>query len=79
MRRQKAAATEAVVNTASGFVISNLIAYFILPYWGFHRSITNSVEVTIIFTVVSVIRNFSIRIIFDKINYKHSFEVRGKP
>ena len=70
--RKRIALLEAVTNTASGFVISNLIAYFILPYWGFHRSITASVEVTVIFTVVSVFRNFFIRMIFDRINHKRS-------
>ncbi len=59
---------EAITNTASGFIISNLIAYFILPWWGFHRSVTASIEVTIIFTVVSIARNFAVRSVFDKIN-----------
>jgi len=61
---------ESISNTAVGFVISNLAAYFILPYWGFQQSIANSVEVTLIFTFLSVLRNFFIRTLFSNITEK---------
>ncbi len=63
---------ESITNTSVGFIISNFVAYFILPYWGFHRSIVNSVEVTLIFTVISVFRNFFIRTVFDRVTRARS-------
>ncbi len=66
---------EAAVNTTAGFVIFSLIAYFIPPYWSFYRNIVNSVEVTAIFTVVSVFRNFFVITIFQKILDRNRYYV----
>jgi len=57
---------EAVVNTGIGFLISGLLCYFILPLWGIQKSIVSSAQITAIFTVASIARNYFIRRIFNK-------------
>lgn len=58
-------ALEVGCNYAAGFIIAWLLAYFLLPYWGFEKSASASMSVTIIFTVVSVCRSYVCRRIFN--------------
>jgi hypothetical protein len=56
---------ESVVNTGAGFLISLALCYFILPLWGIEKSIVSSIEITLIFTVASIARNYFVRRIFN--------------
>lgn len=67
MHKHKQNFIEALTNTFSGFTISVIVAYTVLPLWGFHQNVLNSIEVTLLFTSLSLIRNFVIRTVFDKI------------
>ena len=65
MQSKKHSFIEANLNTAVGFIISLLLAYFLLPYFGTEQNIMTSLEITGIYTFVSVARNYVIRRIFN--------------
>lgn len=61
VQTKKQSFIEANINTFVGFSVSLALAYFILPLWGFKQGIIASLEITIIYTVVSIVRNYMIR------------------
>ena len=63
---------EANANTFLGFGVSYAIAYTILPLYGMEQSAVDSLEITIIFTVASVARNYFVRRWFNARNSLHS-------
>ena len=65
MQSKRDSAIESITNTASGFAVSFLLAYYVLPLWGFEQTAAASAQVVSIFTVASVIRNYAVRRIFN--------------
>ncbi|MFK5937714.1 MAG: hypothetical protein QM497_04865 [Sulfurimonas sp.] len=61
IQTKKQSFIEANINTFVGFLVSLVLAYYILPLWGFKQGIVASLEVTIIYTLVSIVRNYMIR------------------
>lgn len=59
---------EALLNTLIGFWISVLANLFLLPIWGFKVSLVQSIEIGIVFTLVSILRSYGLRRAF---NYFH--------
>jgi len=57
---------EANVNTSFGFAISYALAYTVLPLYGVEQSHWVSFQITAIYTVVSVARNYVVRRVFVK-------------
>jgi len=66
MQSKKHSFIEANLNTATGFIISLLLAYFLLPYFGTKQDIMVSLEITGIYTLVSIARNYVVRRIFNR-------------
>jgi len=56
---------EANINTISGFVVGYFLAYTILPLYGMEQSHADSLQITIIFTIASLSRNYAIRRYFN--------------
>lgn len=56
---------EANTNTFIGFGISFILAYTVLPFYGVEQSLNASLEITLIFTVVSIGRNYVVRRLFN--------------
>jgi len=52
-------------NTAFGFIISYITLLILNSVYGMQLSMFDSLQVTLVFTVVSVVRNFIIRRIFN--------------
>ncbi len=67
---KKQAFIEAIVNTAFGFIVSMFLSYYMLPFFGLHKSIETSFEVVFVFTIASVLRNYLVRRIFQVIKVK---------
>lgn len=61
---------EAASNTASGFLIGWGTNWLILPLFGFKVSASASFLMTIIFTVISVVRSYAWRRVFNKLHKK---------
>lgn len=56
---------EASINTFVGFLVSILLAYTVLPLYGMEQSLNYSLQITLIFTVASILRNYFIRRAFN--------------
>lgn len=62
---RKASLAEAILNTMIGFWISVLANLLLLPLWGFQVSLTQSIEIGIAFTFVSIARSYILRRAFN--------------
>ena len=69
MQSKKSSFIEANINTFSGFVVSMILAYTILPYFGVQQSFNTSLKITLIFTFASLMRNYLIRRLFNAISH----------
>lgn len=58
---------ETITNVAIGLVVSFLSQVVIFKYYDIHISLAQNLEMTLYFTVVSVIRGFAVRRFFNSI------------
>ncbi|TXM68312.1 hypothetical protein [Methylobacterium sp. WL120] len=56
---------EAVANNVIAFVISVAANQLVLPLFGLTVSLAQSIGITVFFTVISIIRSYVVRRIFD--------------
>lgn len=64
---------EATLNIGSGFILAMMTwAWIITPLWGFKSSLSDNLKITAIFTVVSIIRSYTWRRIFNKWHIERS-------
>ena len=63
---------EAFTNTGIAFLISMIIAYFIYPLYFPEIKFSQTFEITLIFTAISLLRGYIIRRFFNKktINFR---------
>lgn len=61
-------ALETLLSTATGFYISILANYYLLPIWGYSPSFITSLEIGVLFTIISILRGYAFRRLF---NYFH--------
>tara|TARA_R100001369_G_C3286371_1_gene163044 strand:+ start:516 stop:731 length:216 start_codon:yes stop_codon:yes gene_type:complete len=66
MQTKKNSLIEAVTNTAVGFGISLVSIFIILPLLGIESTPTKNVTITVYFTVISIVRSYVLRRIFNK-------------
>lgn len=62
---RRASFVEASLNTASGFVVSLILWHWVCQWYGIPMPIETNLEITGIFTVVSVIRSYLWRRLFN--------------
>lgn len=58
---------ESMIDVGSGFVLAILIQLYIFPIFNLYPSIIDSINIAIIFTVVSITRSWLWRLLFKKI------------
>jgi len=73
MQSKKLSLVEALFNTFSGFFISLILTYTVLPLFGFNVNFEQSFFITSIFTIVSIFRGYFVRRIFNKLTYYYNF------
>ncbi len=62
---------ESLINVTSGFLISLAVwVWVIIPMFGIISSVQDNLAITGIFTVVSIIRSYVIRRIYNFIQYR---------
>jgi hypothetical protein len=61
---------ESVVNVIIGFLINFIANIYILPLFGFNITINQSIQIGLIFTLISIIRSYLIRRWFNKVIIK---------
>lgn len=64
---KKYSALEAIANIVAGLILSFLIQLWIYPFLGIAVSLHQNVFITIVFFIVSFIRSYIIRRIFNAI------------
>lgn len=66
MQSRRHSMLESLGGTAIGFVISVLVwQYIVNPLWDLHTGIIANLQITILFTVVSVVRSYYVRRLFN--------------
>lgn len=55
---------ETITSLAIGFAVSMAINAVVMPVYGFHPTVTDNVQITVIFTAASVLRSYIIRRFF---------------
>ena len=65
MQKRKHSLIESIVNTAIGFVISVAIGVVVFPMFGYSFRLGSVSGITVVYTVVSIGRNYLIRRIFN--------------
>lgn len=72
--------TEACINTASGFIVSLIVWHFLCKLYDIPMPFERNLEITGIFTIVSVARSYLWRRAFnwyDHYKDKHDTDTRG--
>lgn len=65
MQSRRSSLIEAVLNTLIGFVISLGIGLLVLPHYGVKPDLAINVQITLIFTLSSLIRSYLLRRYFN--------------
>ena len=62
---------EALANTAIGFGISMAFSAWLYPIYDFHPTSAQNFQITLWFTILSVVRGFCLRRVFTRIKGLH--------
>jgi len=57
---------ESIIDVGSGFILAILIQLYIFPMFNLYPSILDSINIALIFTIVSIIRSWLWRLVFKK-------------
>lgn len=66
MQTRTMSAIETAANYTLGFALAWGVAFFALPLWGHRLEAAAAAEVTVLFTVISILRSYAIRRIFNR-------------
>ena len=74
MRKQsrRMSLAEALTNVAVGYGIAVATQVAVFPVFGLHASLSDNLLMGIIFTVVSIVRSYSLRRVFEAIRMRGS-------
>ncbi|NOX15987.1 MAG: hypothetical protein GXP61_08185 [Epsilonproteobacteria bacterium] len=72
MQTKKMSWIETVTSTAIGFIVSLVLVNIVLPAFAFNVRFAQSLTITAIFTVASIIRGYGVRRLFNYIYQKRS-------
>lgn len=64
MQKRRHSLLEALANTFSGFLVSLATAAYVFPLFGFHSTMKENISITLIFTIISIIRSYAWRRLF---------------
>lgn len=68
MQKPKHSLIEAITNTATGFIVAFLIQIIIYPILDIPVRFHQNLIITTVFTIVSILRSYIIRRIFNAVN-----------
>lgn len=68
MQSRKHSILETLLNTLSGFIISWVMTLLVMPLFGFMVTAGQGFVITVIYTVVSVIRSYFWRRLFNRLH-----------
>ena len=70
MQSRRMSMIETLVSIAIGLVVSLLSQLLIFRLYDIHLALSTNLVITLYFTVISVIRSFYVRRLFNRINHK---------
>lgn len=59
---------ETLTNVAIGYLVSLIANLIVLPLFNYNISLTDGIYISIIFTVISIIRGYLVRRYFNRMN-----------
>ena len=59
---------EASTNTASGIAVAFAATFIVFPMFGYEATVEKSLYISLIFTVISLIRSYVIRRLFNRLD-----------
>jgi len=62
---RKASFAEALLNVAIGYGVALISQIVVFPWFGIHIGISANIAIGLIFTVISIIRSFTLRRVFE--------------
>lgn len=66
MQSKLSSFTEAVINTAVGYSVNLVVQLLIYPFYGATFTLSENIQIGLVFTVVSLARSYVIRRWFNK-------------
>lgn len=70
MQTPRQSLIEATLNTISGFFTSLITQWMVFPMFDFHPALSENLTITAIFTIVSVVRSYVWRRVFNALQTK---------
>lgn len=70
MQSKKHSLFETVFSTAIGYALALTTQYLVFPLYGMHITFNQNVQISIIFTVVSLLRGYFVRRLFNTLYSK---------
>jgi uncharacterized protein YacL len=73
MQKRRQSLVETLVGTAVGFVLSVTIWEFVVkPVWHLNTAFISNLQITLLFTVVSIARGYVLRRVFNQLHNKNN-------
>ena len=69
-QKKKASLIEALINTAIGYFVALATQVVIFPWFGIDVTLGQQVTIGVIFTVVSIVRGYFVRRMFNLVHIK---------
>jgi hypothetical protein len=67
MQTRRGSAIESVTQVAIGFAVAVIATQTILPFFGYHPTLNENLQISAIFTGISLVRSYIIRRLFNAI------------
>lgn len=68
MQTRRQSMIEALLNTASGYILSVFVQLLVFPWFGVHLALSQNLALVAIFTLVSIARSYAWRRLFNHIH-----------
>ena len=69
MQTKRQSLIETLTNVAIGYLISFIANMLVLPLFGYNINLTDGVLISIIFTIISIVRGYMVRRWFNSKEY----------
>ena len=72
MQTKKHSIIETLTSTAIGFIVSLILVNIVLPLYGFDVKLGQSIGITVIFTVASILGGYGVRRLFNWVQHRNN-------
>ena len=78
MQTKKMSLIETIVSVAIGYIVALLSQIVVFPLFDIEVSLIDNLLIGLLFTVISIIRGYYIRRLFNWIDFNRTINTRGK-